>query len=132
LPDPNPSLANLAFKVDDLGAAAAFFEGAPGCRLVDRYAFGENAFIQGAIGETIVNVFTTALYDDEGTAAAPGVIHMSFHVDDLDEAMAAPVWRDTKVVWGPHVIEGYFGRRRVIFYEPMQCVRIELMEALPE
>ena len=54
-----------------------------------------------------------------------GFLHPALFTDDLDAELAGHA-----VVWGPEVVEGAFGRRRIAFVEAPGGIRLEFMEQL--
>jgi len=117
-------LANLAVKVADLDAACAFYEAA-GAEVRDRMAWenGERADVY--LGPVMITLFTRAIYEDAVDLPAEGFLHSALFVDDLDAELAGHV-----VVWGPAVVEGTFGKRRIAFVEAPGNIRLEFMEQL--
>jgi catechol 2,3-dioxygenase-like lactoylglutathione lyase family enzyme len=117
------SLANIAVKVSDLDAACRFYEGA-GASVQDRMWWngGERADIW--LGPVLISLFTRAIYED--TISVPeGFLHPAMFTDDLDRELESHT-----VLWGPRVVEGAFGRRRIAFVEAPGGMRLEFMEQL--
>jgi hypothetical protein len=129
LPGPRPRLVNLAIKVADLDAAIDAIEALPGARLGAVHELDGDRFAEAEIGDTVVNIFTAALYEDPAMPLPPGPLHTSYAVEKLAPALADPGW-GASLIWGPEVISGGFGRRRVAFFEPLPGTRVELMEIL--
>jgi catechol 2,3-dioxygenase-like lactoylglutathione lyase family enzyme len=117
-------LANLAVKVADLDAACAFYAGA-GAEIRDRmeWAGGERADV--FLGPVMITLFTRAIYEDVVTLPPEGFLHPALFTDDLDAELAGHV-----VVWGPEIVEGAFGRRRIAFVDAPGGIRLEFMEQL--
>ncbi len=117
-------LANLAVKVADLDAACTFYEAA-GAEVRDRMAWegGERADVY--LGPVMITLFTRAIYEDAVELPAEGFLHPALFTDDLDAELAGHT-----VVWGPAVVEGTFGRRRIAFVEAPGGIRLEFMEQL--
>lgn len=117
-------LANLAVKVADLDAACAFYQSA-GARVADRmpWSGGERADVY--LGPVMITLFTRAIYEDSVELPAEGFLHPALFTDDLDAELAGH-----RVVWGPAVVEGAFGRRRIAFVEAPGGIRLEFMEQL--
>jgi catechol 2,3-dioxygenase-like lactoylglutathione lyase family enzyme len=117
-------LANLAVKVSDLDTACAFYEAA-GAEVRDRmhWANGERADV--FLGPVMITLFTQAIYEDEVELPAEGFLHPALFTDDLDAELEGHT-----VVWGPEVVEGTFGRRRIAFVEAPGGIRLEFMEQL--
>ena len=52
-------------------------------------------------------------------------LHPALFTDDLDAQI-----QGHKVLWGPEIVEGHFGRRRIVFVEAPGGIRLEFMEQL--
>ena len=117
-------LANLAIKVADLDAACAFYDAA-GAAVRDRMAWenGERADVY--LGPVMITLFTRAIYEDAVDLPDEGFLHPALFTDDLDAELAGHT-----VVWGPAVVEGTFGKRRIAFVEAPGGIRLEFMEQL--
>jgi catechol 2,3-dioxygenase-like lactoylglutathione lyase family enzyme len=117
-------LANLAIKVADLDAACAFYDAA-GAEVRDRMAWenGERADVY--LGPVMITLFTRAIYEDAVDLPDEGFLHPALFTDDLDAELAGHT-----VVWGPAVVEGTFGKRRIAFVEAPGGIRLEFMEQL--
>ena len=117
-------LANLAVKVADLDGAVAFYLAA-GAEVRDRMAWagGERADVY--LGPVMITLFTRAVYEDVVDLPEEGFLHPALFTDDLDGEL---VGHD--VVWGPAVVEGAFGTRRIAFVEAPGGIRLEFMEQL--
>jgi catechol 2,3-dioxygenase-like lactoylglutathione lyase family enzyme len=117
-------LANLAVKVVDLDAACAFYE-ASGGDVRDRMVWrnGERADVH--LGPVQITLFTQAIYEDSVALPAEGFLHPALFTDDLDAELDGH-----EVVWGPEVVEGSFGRRRIAFVAAPGGIRLEFMEQL--
>ena len=117
-------MANLAVKVADLDAACAFYESA-GAEVRDRMLWGPGERADVFLGPVMITLFTQAIYEDAVTLPAEGFLHPALFTDDLDAELAGHT-----VVWGPAVVEGTFGRRRIAFVEAPGGIRLEFMEQL--
>jgi len=119
-------MANLAVKVRDLDAACAFYADA-GAEVRDRgpWAGGERADV--FLGPVMITLFTRAIYEDAVDLPAEGFLHPALFTDDLDAEIEGHT-----VVWGPEVVEGAFGRRRIVFVEAPGDIRLEFMEQLDD
>lgn len=117
-------VANLAIKVADLDAAISFYELA-GAAVRDRLPWcgGERADV--SLGALQLTLFTRAIYEDEVDLPDDGFLHVATFTDDLDRELEGH-----RVVWGPGVVEGVFGRRRIAFVEAPGNMRLEFMEQL--
>jgi catechol 2,3-dioxygenase-like lactoylglutathione lyase family enzyme len=117
-------LANLAVKVADLDEACAFYE-ASGGDVRDRMVWrnGERADVH--LGPVQITLFTQAIYEDAVELPAEGFLHPALFTDDLDAELAGH-----EVLWGPEVVEGGFGRRRIAFVSAPGGIRLEFMEQL--
>ena len=60
-----------------------------------------------------------------GRPPAEGFLHPALFTDDLDAELEGHT-----VVWGPAVVEGAFGKRRIAFVEAPGGIRLEFMEQL--
>ena len=117
-------MANMAVKVADLDAACAFYDAA-GAEVRDRMAWenGERADVY--LGPVMITLFTRAIYEDAVDLPDKGFLHPALFTDDLDAELAGHT-----VVWGPAVVEGTFGKRRIAFVEAPGGIRLEFMEQL--
>ena len=109
-------VANLAVKVGDLDAAIAFYEGA-GATARDR--------VDISLGPLQITLFTRAIYEDDVELPIDGFLHVATFTDDLDREIEGH-----DVVWGPDVVSGAFGTRRIVFVDAPGNMRIEFMEQL--
>jgi catechol 2,3-dioxygenase-like lactoylglutathione lyase family enzyme len=117
-------MANLAIKVADLDSACAFYERA-GATVRDRMLWGEGERADVYLGPVMITLFTRAIYEDAVDLPAEGFLHPALFTDDLDAELEGH-----EVVWGPAVVEGAFGRRRIAFVEAPGGIRLEFMEQL--
>jgi len=117
-------MANLAIKVADLDAACAYYERA-GADVRDRMSWhgGERADVH--LGPVMITLFTRAIYEDDVALPVEGFLHPALFTDDLDAELIGH-----SVVWGPEIVEGTFGRRRIAFVEAPGGIRLEFMEQL--
>ena len=117
-------MANLAVKVADLDAACAFYEAA-GAEVRDRMFWNDGERADVYLGALMITLFTRAIYEDAVDLPADGFLHPALFTDDLDREL---VGHD--VVWGPAIVEGAFGRRRIAFVNAPGNIRLEFMEQL--
>jgi catechol 2,3-dioxygenase-like lactoylglutathione lyase family enzyme len=117
-------LANLAVKVADLDAACAFYEAA-GATVRDRMAWRNAERADVTLGALELTLFTAAIYEDEVDLPAECFLHPALFTDDLDAELEGHT-----LVWGPAVVEGAFGTRRIAFVEAPGGHRLEFMEQL--
>ena len=117
-------LANLAIKVADLDAACAFYEAA-GAEVRDRVHWNNGERADVYLGAVMITLFTKAIYEDAVELPEEGFLHPALFTDDLDAELEGHT-----VVWGPQVVEGAFGRRRIAFVEAPGGIRLEFMEQL--
>jgi len=91
----------------------------------DRMAWenGERADVY--LGPVMITLFTRAIYEDAVDLPDEGFLHPALFTDDLDAELAGHT-----VVWGPAVVEGTFGKRRIAFVEAPGGIRLEFMEQL--
>ncbi len=117
-------LANLAVKVADLDAACAFYADA-GAEVRDRMVWNGAERADVVLGPVMITLFTRAIYEDEIDLPAEGFLHPALLTDDLDADLEGHT-----VVWGPAVVQGTFGTRRIAFVQAPGGMRLELMEQL--
>ena len=117
-------LANLAVKVADLDAACAFYQAA-GAEVRDRMQWGGAERADVYLGPVMITLFTRAVYEDSVSVPAEGFLHPALFTDDLDAELEGHT-----VLWGPEVVEGAFGRRRIAFIDAPGGIRLEFMEQL--
>jgi catechol 2,3-dioxygenase-like lactoylglutathione lyase family enzyme len=117
-------LANLAVKVKDLDAACAFYTRA-GADVRDRMAWNGGERADVLLGPVAITLFTRAVYEDDVDVPAEGFLHPALFTDDLDAQLEGQ-----RVVWGPAVVEGPFGARRIAFVDAPGGIRLEFMEQL--
>ena len=117
-------MANLAIKVADLDEGLAFYERL-GASVRDRmpWAGGERADVY--LGPVMLSLFTRALYEDVVDLPDECFLHPALFTDDLDRELEGQ-----RVVWGPTVVSGTFGTRRIAFVEAPGGIRLEFMEQL--
>lgn len=117
-------LANLAVKVVDMDVACAFYEGA-GAEVRDRMEWRNGERADVLLGPLVITLFTRAIYEDRVELPAEGFLHPALFTDDLDAQLVGH-----EVVWGPEVVSGPFGVRRVAFVTAPGAIRLEFMEQL--
>jgi len=117
-------LANLAVKVADLDAACAFYEGA-GAQVRDRMPWNNGERADVYLGPVVITLFTRAIYEDRVHVPPEGFLHPALFTDDLDAELEGHT-----LVWGPAVVEGTFGKRRIAFVDAPGGIRLEFMEQL--
>lgn len=117
-------MANLAVKVADLDAACSFYEEAGGT-VENRMVWRGSEKADVHLGPLMVTLFTRAIYEDRVALPAEGFLHPALFTDDLDRELEGH-----EVVWGPEIVEGPFGRRRIAFVNAPGGIRLEFMEQL--
>jgi hypothetical protein len=117
-------LANLAVKVVDMDAACSFYTAA-GAEVRDRMPWRDGERADVSLGPVTITLFTRALYEDRVELPAEGFLHPALFTDDLDTEL-----KGHDVIWGPEVVEGVFGRRRIAFVTAPGGIRLEFMEQL--
>jgi catechol 2,3-dioxygenase-like lactoylglutathione lyase family enzyme len=117
-------MANLAVKVADLDAACRFYEAA-GAEVRDRMPWGNGERADAFLGPVMITLFTRAIYEDRVALPAEGFLHPALFTDDLDAELEGH-----DVLWGPEVVEGAFGKRRIAFVAAPGGIRLEFMEQL--
>ena len=117
-------LGNLAVKVADLDAAIDFYERA-GAVVRDRLQWGSGERADVYLGTLQLTLFTKAIYEDSVPLPPEGFLHVALFTDDLDRELLGH-----EVLWGPAVVEGVFGTRRIAFVAAPGGTRLEFMEQL--
>ena len=117
-------MANLAIKVSDLDAAIGFYERA-GAEIRDRMVWRDAERADVILGPIMITLFTRAIYEDEVDLPDEGFLHPALFTDDLDRQLVGH-----SVVWGPEVVSGTFGTRRIAFVDAPGGIRLEFMEQL--
>lgn len=117
-------MANLAFKVADLDAACNFYSSMGG-EIRDRMMWNNGERADVSLGPVMITLFTHAIYENAVGPVPEGFLHPALFTDDLDAQL---VGHD--VIWGPQVVEGAFGRRRIAFVNAPGNIRLEFMEQL--
>lgn len=119
---PVTGLANLAVKVSDLEAACAWYENA-GATVSEpvEWENGRRADVQ--LGALALTLFTQAIYEGACSLPSDCFLHPALFVDDLDTELKAH-----DVLWGPRIVSGSFGTRRIAFVEAPGGIRLEFME----
>jgi hypothetical protein len=117
-------MANLAVKVADLDAACAFYESA-GAEVRDRMEWNGAERADVYLGPVMITLFTRAIYEDDVALPSEGFLHPALFTDDLDAELDGH-----DVVWGPQVVEGAFGKRRIAFVSAPGGIRLEFMEQI--
>ena len=119
-------MANLAIKVVDLDAACEFYV-ASGAQVRDRMIWngGERADVY--LGPVMITLFTRAIYEDAVDLPSEGFLHPALFTDNLDAELVGH-----NVVWGPAIVEGAFGRRRIAFVNAPGGIRLEFMEQVDD
>ena len=125
---PVTGLANLAVKVADadLEPACAWYAAA-GAAVTEPvwWENGRRADVQ--LGALALTLFTRAIYEDACDLPEECFLHPAMFCDDLDAQLDGHA-----VLWGPHVVRGPFGVRRIAFVEAPGGIRLEFMEQLEE
>lgn len=119
-------MANLAVKVTDLDAACAYYEQA-GAEIRDRMEWNGAERADVFLGPVQITLFTRAIYEDAVVLPAEGFLHPALFTDDLDAELVGH-----RLIWGPAVVEGAFGRRRIAFVDAPGGIRLEFMEQLED
>jgi catechol 2,3-dioxygenase-like lactoylglutathione lyase family enzyme len=119
-------LANLAVKVSDLDAAVDFYRDA-GARIANVMDWEGARRADVFLGPIQITLFTRAIYEDVTTLPAEGFLHPALFTDDLDRELDGH-----EVLWGPAVVSGPFGTRRIAFVAAPGGIRLEFMEQLEE
>jgi catechol 2,3-dioxygenase-like lactoylglutathione lyase family enzyme len=119
-------MANLAVKVADLEAACAWYRAA-GASVSEPIEWENGRRSDVVLGTLNLTLFTRAIYEDARELPAETFLHPALFVDDLDAELARH-----DVLWGPRVVSGTFGTRRIAFVEAPGGIRLEFMEQLED
>jgi catechol 2,3-dioxygenase-like lactoylglutathione lyase family enzyme len=119
-------MANLAVKVADLEAACAWYAAA-GATVTEPVAWENGRRADVTLGWLHLTLFTKAIYEDACALPDEGFLHPALFVDDLDEELSKH-----EVLWGPRIVSGSFGVRRIAFVEAPGGIRLEFMEQLED
>jgi hypothetical protein len=119
-------MANLAVKVADLEAACAWYAAA-GATVTEPIEWENGRRADVTLGWLHLTLFTKAIYEDVCQLPEEGFLHPALFVDDLAAELARH-----KVLWGPRIVSGSFGVRRIAFVEAPGGIRLEFMEQLEE
>ncbi|HVA04409.1 MAG TPA: VOC family protein [Acidimicrobiales bacterium] len=117
-------MANLAVKVSDLDAAVSFYEAA-GAEVRDRMLWNNGERADVFLGPVMITLFTKAIYEESVELPPDCFLHPALFSDDLSRELEGH-----DVLWGPAVVEGAFGKRRIAFVEAPGGIRLEFMEQL--
>jgi hypothetical protein len=121
------AMANLAVKVTDVDAAAAWYS-EHGFEVRDRMSWSGIERADVFLGPVQITLFDRAIYEtDAFSVGAQGFLHPALFCDDLDAQLAGH-----HIVFGPEVVTGPFGRRRIAFVDAPGGIRLEFMEQLSE
>jgi len=119
-------MANLAVKVADLEAACAWYRRA-GAEVTEPIEWENGRRADATLGWLHVTLFTQAIYEDATSLPDDCFLHPALFVDDLDAELVGH-----EVLWGPRIVSGPFGTRRIAFVEAPGNIRLEFMEQLEE
>jgi len=119
-------MANLAVKVRDLDAACRWYRDA-GATVTDPVEWEGARRADVFLGPLQLTLFTRAVYEDVVSLPPEGFLHTALFVDDLDNQLSGH-----RVLWGPAVVSGPFGTRRIAFVDAPGGVRLEFMEQLED
>ncbi len=118
-------MANLAFKVDDVDAAAEWYR-EHGFEVRDRMHWNGLERADVFLGPLQFTLFSNAIYETaDGPPLPEGFLHPALFCDDLDQQL-----RGHDVIFGPTIVEGPFGRRRIAFVNAPGGIRLEFMQQL--
>ncbi|MBM3674982.1 MAG: hypothetical protein FJW88_08500 [Actinobacteria bacterium] len=117
-------MANLAVKVPDVGAAARWYAD-HGFEVRGPRVWRDAEMAEVSLGPVQLTLFSRALYEEQADLADEAFLHAALFVDDLEEQVAGH-----EVVWGPEVVTGPFGTRRIVFVNAPGAIRLEFKEQL--
>ncbi len=119
-------MANLAVKVADLEAACDWYAAA-GATVTEPVEWENGRRADVTLGWLHLTLFTKAIYEDVCDLPDEGFLHPALFVSDLDAELSRH-----EVLWGPRVVSGTFGTRRIAFVEAPGGIRLEFMEQIAE
>ena len=117
-------MANLAVKVADLDVACEYYRRF-GAEVRDRMQWNNGERADVLLGPVMITLFTHAIYEDCVALPPEGFLHPALFTDDLDRELDGH-----DVIWGPAIVEGTFGKRRIAFVSAPGNIRLEFMEQL--
>lgn len=117
-------LANLAVKVRDLDAALGFYASA-GFEVTEPLDWEGGQRAEVFVGPLQLTLFTRAIYEEACDLPDECFLHPALLCDDLEAQLSGHT-----VLWGPAVVRGPFGVRRIAFVEAPGNMRLEFMEQL--
>ena len=117
-------MANMAVKVADLDAACEYYRTA-GAEIRDRMQWNNGERADVYLGPVMITLFTRAIYEDDVDLPPEGFLHPALFTDDLDRELEGH-----DVIWGPEIVEGAFGKRRIAFVSAPGNIRLEFMEQI--
>jgi catechol 2,3-dioxygenase-like lactoylglutathione lyase family enzyme len=121
------AMANLAIKVADVDQAAEWYS-AHGFEVRDRMSWNGMERADVFLGPIQITLFDRAIYETDGySVGAVGFLHPALFCDDLDAQIAGH-----DLLYGPVIVSGTFGRRRIAFVEAPGGIRLEFMEQLAD
>ncbi len=124
---------NYAIKADDLQRTAEFYTRYLGAEVRIRGEVLGSKYVLVRLGETRVILFDKAPYEEQwGLNLPPGFLHLVFEVDDFDAHLALLRQSGVKILMEPCVVEGEFGRRKIVFFETPEKIRTEVMQVLTD
>lgn len=124
---PVTGLANLAVKVADVDTAAAWYS-SHGFDVRNRMSWNGIERADVMLGPVQITLFSRAIYETgDYSVGAESFLHPALFCDDLETQLAGH-----RVLFGPEVVSGPFGRRRIAFVEAPGGIRLEFMEQLPD
>lgn len=106
----------------DLEAACAWYEHA-GAIVGEPVAWENGRHADVQLGTLALTLFTWAIYEEACSLPDDCFLHPALFVDDLDAELASH-----DVLWGPRLVSGSFGTRRIAFVEAPGGIRLEFME----
>jgi hypothetical protein len=120
-------IANLAVKVGDVDAAAAWYV-EHGFAVRNRMTWNGIERADVLLGPVQITLFDRAIYETGNYSVGDeGFLHPALFCDDLDRQLVGH-----EVLFGPELVSGPFGRRRIAFVEAPGGIRLEFMEQIEE
>lgn len=127
--EPSLSLINLAFQVENLETVEAFIEQTTGWEKISSHLLDGEMFLEAFFGGTTFNFFTKPIYADMHNQHSVGYLHTTYRVSNIDYFLENEAWSKS-LFWGPEIINGTFGKRKIAFFNSIEVLRIELFQEI--
>jgi predicted enzyme related to lactoylglutathione lyase len=124
---------NFAVKVEDLQRATDFYSTCFGGEVRIKGEVLGSKYVLLRLGEMRVILMDKAPYEEQlNRNLPPGFLHLVFEVDDFDAHLKLLRESAVKIFMEPCIIEGEFGKRKIVFFETPEGIRTEIMQTLED